>query len=383
MKDLRTIHAEPTLDESMRERALIVDVAATNVRGMGAIQLVASLLPALETSPRVTIRTIVLPAEGPLSDYCRTTPGAPPRRYRRTLPNALSRVLECTVFSGRVGRSAPLLVLGDIPIRHRRGQVVLVHSPHLLPPAQSGQSKGAIKYAVSRALFRLNLGFVSSAVVQTEAMRRAMQAAYPALADRLVVISQPPPEWLLNSGLKRVARETSGNLKLFYPAAGYPHKNHSLLETFEQEGLGGDLVEAIVVTVAPPEGHWEGGLLQYRGTLGTEDIVRSYASADALVFPSLQESYGLPLVEAMYLGLPIVCADLPYGHALCGPEAIYFDPHSPPSLRDALSELRTRLDSGWWPNWSEQLGKIPRSWNDVADRMLSLIEFANRYQPIS
>lgn len=374
MEERRKIHVEPRPGDSPTEKMTVVDVAATNVRGMGATQLVASLLPALEACPGVTIRTIVLPADGPLSDYRRATPGARPMRYRRFLPNAVSRVLECTVFSGRVGRSAPLLVLGDIPIRHRSGQIVLVHSPHLLPPAQSGQSEGSFKYKVSRALFRLNLRFVSCAVVQTEAMRRAMQAAYPALANRLVVISQPPPEWLLRTALKRVSRTGAGLLKLFYPAAGYPHKNHSLLEAFERGGFGDDLVEAVTVTVAPPEGRQEDGLLQYRGTLAAEDIVRCYASADALIFPSLQESYGLPLVEAMHLGLPIVCADLQYGHALCGSDAIYFDPNDPQSLRDALTELRRRLDAGWWPDWSEQLSRIPRSWNDVAARMLALVD---------
>lgn len=351
----------------------IIDVSATNIRGMGATQLVASLLPALETSPGITLRTILLPQGGPLSDYRRRTAGEVPRRYKRILPNAISRALECTVFSRKVGGSVPLLVLGDLPIWHTAGQIVLVHSPHLLLHPSRGSGADPFKYRISRALFRLNLRFISWVIVQTEMMRAAMQAAYPALEGKLVVIPQPPPEWLLNCDLRRASRAAAaGPLRLFYPAADYPHKNHQILQAFVRQGLGEGLVANITLTLDPPDGHESGAVLRYRGALGPAEMIDCYAHADALVFPSLKESYGLPLVEAMHLGLPIICAERDYGHALCGSEAIYFDPSSAESLRTALAELQTRLNSGWWPDWTERLSRIPESWDDVAARMLSL-----------
>jgi glycosyltransferase involved in cell wall biosynthesis len=352
-----------------------LDISATNIRGLGAVQLVASLLPALETAPGFSIQTIFLPEEGPLSNYRRHGPGDPPRAYRRWLPNAISRFLECTLFSKKVSGRLPLLVLGDLPVRHKAGQVILVHTPHLLPQADAGSLLGNLKYAVSRAVFRLNLPFISQAIVQTELMRKAMASAYPGLAGRLAIVAQPPPAWLLRSDTKRTGPALGGNLlSLFYPAAGYPHKNHDLLDAFAAASFGEDLVERIIVTIEPAGADGENNLLEHRGQLGPASMIETYAKADALLFPSLEESYGLPLIEAMYLGLPIVCADRDYAHALCGEGAIYFDPTSPGSLRAALRQLKTRLESGWWPDWSEQLASIPRDWDEVAIRMLSLFE---------
>jgi len=57
---------------------------------------------------------------------------------------------------------------------------------------------------------------------------------------------------------------------------------------------------------------------------------------------------------------------------LCGDRAIYFNPESLNSLQGAVAELSRRLDSGWWPEWSENIKAIPRDWEEVAAEMLGL-----------
>lgn len=105
-----------------------------------------------------------------------------------------------------------------------------------------------------------------------------------------------------------------------------------------------------------------------------DGVAAMYSAADALVFPSLTESYGLPLVEAMTIGMPIVAADRPYARELCGATGIYFDPHSPASLLRALSDLRSRLDASWRPDWSAQLASLPKDWDDAAAEFLRVIQ---------
>jgi glycosyltransferase involved in cell wall biosynthesis len=95
-------------------------------------------------------------------------------------------------------------------------------------------------------------------------------------------------------------------------------------------------------------------------------MVQAYSETDALVYLSAAESYGLPLVEAMHVGLPIVAPDLPYARAVCGGEAIYFAADRIGSLRQALELLQRRLADGWWPDWSDRLAHIPSSWSAVA-----------------
>jgi glycosyltransferase involved in cell wall biosynthesis len=102
-------------------------------------------------------------------------------------------------------------------------------------------------------------------------------------------------------------------------------------------------------------------------------MIAAYQNAHAMVFLSTKESFGFPLLEAMYLGLPIVCADLPYAHALCAQGAIYFDPASVQSLKNAIAELQLRLQQGWVPDWTAQLQKFPQDWDRVASIMAKIV----------
>lgn len=50
------------------------------------------------------------------------------------------------------------------------------------------------------------------------------------------------------------------------------------------------------------------------GTISYKEVLLYYNSVDLLVFPSYIETYGLPLIEAAYFGLPILASDLDYAH---------------------------------------------------------------------
>lgn len=68
---------------------------------------------------------------------------------------------------------------------------------------------------------------------------------------------------------------------------------------------------------------------------------QAYEEADVVVLSSLEETVGLPLVEAMHFGRPVVAPDLPYAHDVCNDAALYFRPGDP---RAAARTLRTLLD---------------------------------------
>ena len=111
------------------------------------------------------------------------------------------------------------------------------------------------------------------------------------------------------------------------------------------------------------------------GRLTPSACLQAYQESDALFFPSLLESYGLPLVEAMTQGLPIVCSDLPYARWLCEDQAIYFDPIRPDSAWQAIRELKWRLAEGWQADWRQALAKLPNDWNVVARQFLDVLGF--------
>jgi glycosyltransferase involved in cell wall biosynthesis len=340
---------------------------------MGAVRLIESLLPALERAANGRLGNVWLPAGGPIATYGGARDTGPYHHYRRFIPNAVSRLLECTLLSRRLGGGRVVLTLGNLPLRTALRQVVFVHTPFLLSVARSPSFVQNVKSAINRWVFSANLPAVDAAIVQTETMRSALIATFPGLAGKVHVVRQPSPEWLLTTP-PRVRRTPGEKLRLFYPAAGYAHKNHELLGELTRLLTDADPLERIDVTIEPAGRPVGPPWLRYLGPLAPVQVIEEYAECDALVFPSLEESYGLPLIEAMHLGLPIVAADLPYARELCGDQAIYFDPRSATALRAAIGTLAARLATGWRPDWASQLAHIPRDWEAVARLMLSVID---------
>ena len=77
-----------------------------------------------------------------------------------------------------------------------------------------------------------------------------------------------------------------------------------------------------------------------------------YGSALALVFPSLLEGFGLPILEAMACGVPVLTSDRGATAEVAGDAALLVDPHDTGALHLAMSRLadegplRARLSAG-------------------------------------
>ena len=347
-------------------------VHLTNVSGTGAIQLLQSLLPALEKNATTFISEMYLPNHGDLAKYQKLQLNTRSIPYRRWLPNTLSRFLECMVLARFLVGNSPLLVLGDLPLRCKAPQTVFVQTPHLIIPKKIIWSMDGLKFVILRFIFRINAKFARAFIVQTPFMREALSLSYPAIANKIHIISQPPPSWLLGVS-PRNAIVKKHKLNLIYPSAGYPHKNHKLLASLNTEVTDVWPINYLNITL-PIDQHPAPNVTWIRcvGFLSPLEMIKSYQETDGLIFLSTDESYGFPLVEAMYMGLPIVCPDLPYARVLCGGGAIYFDPHSIDSLLLAIQDLHSRISSGWKPDWSSQMSAIPKDWDEVAEAMINI-----------
>jgi len=148
---------------------------------------------------------------------------------------------------------------------------------------------------------------------------------------------------------------------LYYPAAGWAHKNHqALVEAMAIARQQHNTPLQLVLTGWPFDvmDRLRPLLRRYRlhrnvrhlGYIKRTDQFALFAAARALVFPSLFEGFGLPLVEAMSLGLPIACSTAGSIREVCGDDAaLYFDPHAPQQIADAIirihddNALRERL----------------------------------------
>jgi GT2 family glycosyltransferase/glycosyltransferase involved in cell wall biosynthesis len=79
--------------------------------------------------------------------------------------------------------------------------------------------------------------------------------------------------------------------------------------------------------------------LRALGYVADEDLPGLYAGAAALTMPSLYEGFGLPVLEAMASGVPVVAANRTALPETCGDAAVLVDPDAPGALADALLDV--------------------------------------------
>ena len=147
----------------------------------------------------------------------------------------------------------------------------------------------------------------------------------------------------------------------FYPANYWEHKNHELLLTAfgmaRNMGLPEDFM--LVFTGAPNLREiWlkkavsamkVDEFVVFGGYLETVDFDVLLANCNSLVFPSLYEGFGLPLVEAMLAGVPVICSNNSALIEVAGNAAKVFDPRKPLDIAKTMisissdEQLRAKL----------------------------------------
>ena len=116
-----------------------------------------------------------------------------------------------------------------------------------------------------------------------------------------------------------------------------------------------------------------GSTLVFHNGVSDEEYKELLLSSFALVSASKDEGFGIPLVEAMQQGTPVVVSQLEIFTEVAGPAGTYFDPDSPQSFAKALSSLEQ--DSTW--REKSQLSLKQASvfdWNKSAEALLTMFE---------
>lgn len=138
----------------------------------------------------------------------------------------------------------------------------------------------------------------------------------------------------------------------FYPANTWPHKNHTtLLKALHllRAKYGNQL--PCVLTGVARGGHQVllktaedldlTGQIRLLGHVERRDMPFLYHGASLLIFPSLFEGFGLPLLEAMASECPVVCSNAASIPKVVGDAALLFDPHDPEAIADAMHQVLT------------------------------------------
>jgi glycosyltransferase involved in cell wall biosynthesis len=145
--------------------------------------------------------------------------------------------------------------------------------------------------------------------------------------------TQNPQErpFLLYVGNVKPHKNLSGLIEAFALIAD--QTNHDLLIVGKREGfITGD--EASSIEAAKLEGR-----VHFTGRVSDELLKQYVAHAEALVFPSLYEGFGLPPLEAMAAGCPVIVSSVASLPEVCGDAALYCDPYQPRDIASKILEL--------------------------------------------
>jgi glycosyltransferase involved in cell wall biosynthesis len=182
-------------------------------------------------------------------------------------------------------------------------------------------------------------------IVQTPTMRRWVRDAFGKSEGRIRVILPEAPDLSLaceprTPRLREMIGRTQ-SLSVLYVGNASPYKNLGTLRE-AMRFLRSSLPDVRCFATLPP-GHslCQDGSITAIGSLDRDDLAAAYGLADVFVMPSLVETVGLPMLEAMRAGVPVLAADRPYARDVCGAAAEFFDPCDPRHLARQLRHILT------------------------------------------
>lgn len=271
---------------------------------------------------------------------------APGLRVIRVTPSLVGRLqaerrLQSLCRSGDV-----LLCFGNLPPLFRSSARVFVYLQNRYLTSSRPLSglpwSARLRIRIERLWLRHRLRN-ATLLVQTETMLQEVRENFGCEASVLPF-------------LPREVQPSAGRLPILYDylfvASGEPHKNHRrLLQAWillANRGLRPSLCLTLDAQRDAALCAWVERLVHQHGLrvannpVPPSQISGLYAQCDALIYPSLFESFGLPLLEARRAGMSIVAAERDYVRDVVTP-VVSFDPDSALSIARAVMRHR-----GWW-----------------------------------
>jgi glycosyltransferase involved in cell wall biosynthesis len=311
------------------------------------------------------------------------------------------RLGESTASVRRV--SAPIYSLREqweIPAAFRGSRAGLLHVPHYnVPLTLAGRSvvtvhdlihlkfpeflSSRLARAYAHFYFRTVVPRARAILTVSEHTRRDLIQELGIPADRITVAPPAVPAGFRPIDLAQ-AREQTASLRLperFFLYVGNlkEFKNVPFLLRAYREwtaARGGPPLVVVGRNFIPGlEAQLQGDPhVRWLQSVENEALPAIYAQSLALVFPSLYEGFGLPPLEAMACGTPVICSNRASLPEVVGDAAILFDPTDVAALRDAFDVVASNETkrTGMREAGLRQSGKF--SWQKTAEATLKVYE---------
>jgi len=115
-----------------------------------------------------------------------------------------------------------------------------------------------------------------------------------------------------------------------------------------------------------------GGRVRMTGFVSDDDLPLWYGAADLFVFPSLYEGFGLPVVEAMACGVPVVTSNVSSLPEVAGDAAVLVDPRDVDAIADGLCRVLTDADLSRRLRQSGRERAARFTWEETAARTVAV-----------
>lgn len=246
------------------------------------------------------------------------------------------------------------------PLRAVVPHVLFQRNPLYFCPYHLRTLRGvsAVRRRLERRLVGRIMAGADRIITPSAAMREMIRSFHPGLeATRFRVVhhgfgaAEFQTGGPLPDAVARTIGEASG-VKLLYATHAASHKGIDILLDAVRRLHERRTPFTLWLTIDRAD--WPSGVARYRtfvaehglrgrvailGRIPHDAIHRVYEAADLFVFPSLCESFGFPMVEAMGSGLPIIAADTPVNREICGSAADYYPALDGAALADRLTRL--------------------------------------------
>lgn len=228
------------------------------------------------------------------------------------------------------------------PLKKSNNSMVYFHNLYLLMPLKKLKNtslKFFIKYFLQQLYIRKFINNVDFVACQNEEVRKSFISLYGFKNVKLLPFFR-----LCNNSLSPAAAKV---YDFCYVSLAHPHKRHNELidaiEVMSDKGI------PVTLALTIEDGHADlikkidsinkKGVAKITnlGLLSKDDVCKLYSHSKALVFPSVQETFGLALIEAVKMGLDIIAADLEYVYKAVKPSLV-FDSNDSNDIANKLIE---------------------------------------------
>jgi glycosyltransferase involved in cell wall biosynthesis len=247
-----------------------------------------------------------------------------------------------------------------------------------------------LQYYYFKYFLPLLLRNAAAVIADSENTRRDVHSYYRIPLEKIHVVYSAIAQDFKPAGrdaLQRV-REIYGLSEfVFIIGASYPHKNISrAIKAFAQ--LRGKVPRAELVVAGGRKEYLkvleqeardldiEG--VKFLGYVPQQDIPLLYSAAYALLYPSLYEGFGLPPLEAMACGCPVIVSNTSSLPEICGDAAYYVDPYSIESIAEGLFRVvsNEKIREALRQKGMEQAKRF--SWKKAAEGVYGVLDSVHR-----